>query len=377
MLRTNLSTRPFYNERAVHVLLGDPCRHRGAGHGHGRSAGSSALSRYKTELNTAISRDRDEIDRRTREAADIRRGMNPQELARRDRRGEGSQRADRAAHVLVDRALQPLEATLPENVMLTAVRPEFKDGATHVNMDIQGRRAEDNDAFFEKLEATGVFRDVVVERGDRHRGRAAPHDDDGGLHARASGRAPGGHERAEGVGAMTLLRRVLAEKRRSSVLAGGRRLSATCCCSRSLVFPLGRQVASAEQDAQMQREALRRARQDAASAKRDRAGQAAGGFGALQVLQGRAAGQRELRERHHLPPPRRSSRSESNLRLEHGTNVVKQEKGSSLQKVTTTYMLTRGLPRRAPVHLLARDGAGVHGPRERRALRAARSASAA
>ena len=31
-----------------------------------------------------------------------------------------------------------LEATLPENVMLTAVRPEFKDGETHVNMDIQG-----------------------------------------------------------------------------------------------------------------------------------------------------------------------------------------------------------------------------------------------
>ena len=31
-----------------------------------------------------------------------------------------------------------LEATLPEDVMLTAVRPEFKDGVTHVNMEISG-----------------------------------------------------------------------------------------------------------------------------------------------------------------------------------------------------------------------------------------------
>jgi Tfp pilus assembly protein PilN len=173
VLRTNLSTRPFYNERAVHVLLG-------------LLAAIVALvtimqvsriltlSRYKTELTAAINRDRDEVERRTREAADIRRGMNPQELA------QVAEAAKEANGLIEERTFSwtelfnRLEATLPEDVMLTAVRPEFKNGATQVNMDIQGRRAEDNDAFFEKLEATGVFRDVswsaetVTEDGLHH-----------------------------------------------------------------------------------------------------------------------------------------------------------------------------------------------------------------
>ena len=98
--------------------------------------------------------------------------------------------------------------------MLTAVRPEFKDGATHVNMDIQGRRAEDNDAFFEKLEATGVFRDVswsaetVTEDGLHHMTMTAVYAPD------RQGVRPASRERAEGEDAMTLFRRVLAEKRR-------------------------------------------------------------------------------------------------------------------------------------------------------------------
>jgi len=173
VLRTNLSTRPFYNERAVHVLLGILAAIvvLVTAMQVGRII---SLSRFKTELTTAINRDRDEIDRRTKEAADIRRGMNPQELA-------VVTAAAKEANGLIEQRtfswtelFNRLEATLPENVMLTAVRPEFKDGATHVNMDIQGRRAEDNDAFFEKLEATGVFRDVswsaetVTEDGLHH-----------------------------------------------------------------------------------------------------------------------------------------------------------------------------------------------------------------
>ncbi len=173
MLRTNLSTRPFYNERAVHVLLGilAAILVLVTAMQAGRIL---TLSRYKTELTAAIYRDRDEIDRRTREAADIRRGMNPQELAL-------VAAAAKEANGLIEQRtfswtelFNRLEATLPENVMLTAVRPEFKDGITHVNMEIQGRRAEDNDAFFEKLEATGVFRDVswsaenVTEDGLHH-----------------------------------------------------------------------------------------------------------------------------------------------------------------------------------------------------------------
>jgi Tfp pilus assembly protein PilN len=173
VLRTNLSTRPFYNERAVHALLAilaaivvlitamQVVR-------------IISLSRYKTELTTAIGRDREESDHRTREAADTRRGMNQQELA-------SIAAAAREANDLIEQRtfswtqlFNQLEATLPENVMLTAVKPQFKDGATHVNMDIQGRRTEDIDDFFAKLEATGAFHGVqwsaenVTEEGLHH-----------------------------------------------------------------------------------------------------------------------------------------------------------------------------------------------------------------
>jgi hypothetical protein len=133
-----------------------------------------SLSRYKTELTATIRRDREETDRRTREAAETRRGMNPQELAT-------VAAGAREANDLIEQRtfswtqlFNQLEATLPENVMLTAVRPEFKDGATHVNMEIQGRRTEDIDTFFERLEATGAFRNVqwsaenVTEEGLHH-----------------------------------------------------------------------------------------------------------------------------------------------------------------------------------------------------------------
>jgi Tfp pilus assembly protein PilO len=137
---------------------------------------------------------------------------------------------------------------------------------------------------------------------------------------------------------MTLFRRVLAEKRRV-VLALAAAATGNVLLFALLVFPLGRQVASAEQDAQLQREALRHARQDAASAHatvqgKDQADSALHKF-YLDVLPTDASSARGITYRRLSQLAR-----ESNLRLDRGTNVVKQEKGSSLQKVTTTYMLT-------------------------------------
>ena len=173
MLRTNLSTRPFYNERAIHLVLALLAIIVLA-IGVWEAGRIITLSRFNTELNAAIERDRDETNRRTREAADIRRGMNQKELAT-------VAAAAREANDLIEQRtfswtqlFNQLEATLPEDVMLTAVRPEFKDNATHVNMDIQGRRTEDIDRFFERLEATGSFHDVewsaetITEEGLHH-----------------------------------------------------------------------------------------------------------------------------------------------------------------------------------------------------------------
>jgi Tfp pilus assembly protein PilN len=178
VLRTNLSTRPFYNERAIHLVLALLAIIVLA-IGVWEAGRIITLSRFKTELNAAIERDRDETNRRTREAADIRRGMNQKELAT-------VAAAAREANDLIEQRtfswtqlFNQLEATLPEDVMLTAVRPEFKDNATHVNMDIQGRRTEDIDRFFERLEATGPFHDVarpaetVTEEGLHHMTKTA------------------------------------------------------------------------------------------------------------------------------------------------------------------------------------------------------------
>ena len=45
--------------------------------------------------------------------------------------------------------------------MLTAVRPDFKKGGTQVNLEIQGRRSEDITSFFDRLEKTGAFHNVL------------------------------------------------------------------------------------------------------------------------------------------------------------------------------------------------------------------------
>ena len=53
-----------------------------------------------------------------------------------------------------------LQATLPEDVMLTAVHPDFAEGVTQVNMSIQGRGGDVIDNFWERLEKTGAFHDI-------------------------------------------------------------------------------------------------------------------------------------------------------------------------------------------------------------------------
>lgn len=158
MLRTNLSTRPFYNERAIHALAALVALLVVAVTAW-QVTRVIRLSRYKTELNTAIKRDRNETERRRADAAQIRRGVDQKELA-------AVIAAAKEANELIEQRtfswtalFNQLEATLPEDVMLVAVRPDFREGIT-INLDVQGRRSEDIDAFWERLEKTGAFHDV-------------------------------------------------------------------------------------------------------------------------------------------------------------------------------------------------------------------------
>ena len=166
MLHTNLSTRPFYNERAVHLLIGlaailvallttwNVMR-------------VVALSRENTELASRVNQDHAEAAQLTRTADEIRQKIDRAEL-------ELVVDSAREANALIDQRtfswtafFNRLETTMPPDVMLTSVRPAVKDGETRVNMIVLGRRAEDVDEFIEKLEATGAFEDIVPAQQDR------------------------------------------------------------------------------------------------------------------------------------------------------------------------------------------------------------------
>jgi Tfp pilus assembly protein PilN len=173
VLRTNLSTRPFYNDRAVHAaaaLLAAIVFAVTAW----QVSRVVRLSRYKTELNAAIARDRTEAESRTRDAARIRGGLDQKELARLSSEAKEANALIEQRTFSWTQLFNQLEATLPENVMLTAVRPDFKEGVTQVNMDIEGRGGEEIDSFWERLEKTGAFHDIawsgltVTEDGIHH-----------------------------------------------------------------------------------------------------------------------------------------------------------------------------------------------------------------
>jgi Tfp pilus assembly protein PilN len=160
MLRTNLSTRPFYNERGVHLLLMLLAVIVGA-LTLVNVFKVLQLSRQNTELSTSVNRDRAEADRLTRDAARIRRGINPDEL-------QLVTNAAREANVLIDQRtfswtalFNRIEETLPPDVMLTTVHPIVDEDGTKLAMTVLSRRTVDVDEFMEKLEATGAFEQVL------------------------------------------------------------------------------------------------------------------------------------------------------------------------------------------------------------------------
>jgi Tfp pilus assembly protein PilN len=159
VLRTNLSTRPYYNERAVHALAALVALLVLAITAW-QVVRVVRLSREKTDLNAVITKDRTEAEARKRDAAQIRSGLDQKELS-------AVASAAKEANDLIEQRtfswtqlFNQLEATLPEDVMLTSVRPVFKEGETQVNLDIAGRGGDVIDTFWDRLEKTGAFHDI-------------------------------------------------------------------------------------------------------------------------------------------------------------------------------------------------------------------------
>lgn len=161
MLRTNLSTRPFYNVRAVRAII------------LGLSAFVALATVYNvielarlTTQQRGLSADavaaENEAGRLTREAAQVRGRIDQTEI-------DAVAAAAREANAIIDRRafswttlFAQFETALPTDVRITAVQPRREtDGTFAVSVAVQSRKIEAVDAFIEALEALGTFKNVL------------------------------------------------------------------------------------------------------------------------------------------------------------------------------------------------------------------------
>jgi Tfp pilus assembly protein PilN len=162
MLRTNLSTRPFYNMRAVQVSLGA----FGALVVIFTLFNAVELIRQGSRQRSLGAREVEAQAEATRlrgDAAQIRAQINPKEL-------EMVAASAREANAIIDlrafswtQLLTELETTLPEGVRITTIQPHIdNEGRLIIGVGVQARRGSDLETFLDALETTGSFRDVLT-----------------------------------------------------------------------------------------------------------------------------------------------------------------------------------------------------------------------
>ena len=160
MLRTNLATRPFYNVRVVHVVLG-----LAVAIVIGLTAFNGIqimrLGASQSTLGARAAEAGREAARLRAEAVRIRAQIDPQEL-------QVVANAAREANAIIDQRafswtdlLSEFEATLPSDVRITAVQPRLEKTSFVVGIGVEARRSEDLDAFIEALEQRGSFHNVL------------------------------------------------------------------------------------------------------------------------------------------------------------------------------------------------------------------------
>ena len=158
MIRTNLSTRPFYNARAVRALLGVF-----AAVVIGMTAYNAIqLVRLATDQRTlganAAAAEREAARLRADATQSLAR-VDPKELAVVDK-------AAREANAIIDQrtfswteVLAHFERTLPSDVRITSVQQQ--SSRQGVLIEAEARNIGGVDAFIEALEKTGSFRNVT------------------------------------------------------------------------------------------------------------------------------------------------------------------------------------------------------------------------
>jgi type IV pilus assembly protein PilN len=158
VIRTNLSTRPFYNERAVHAWLLV-------------AAAVVAImtvfnvtrvlrySRSDTRLAGEAARDEGRAGQLRQQAAQLRSSVDPRQI-------EFASTEARQANELIDRRtfswtelFNKFETTLPDEVRITSVRPVIdKQRGIVIDIAVVARGFDDVKTFMDRLQATGSFK---------------------------------------------------------------------------------------------------------------------------------------------------------------------------------------------------------------------------
>jgi Tfp pilus assembly protein PilO len=278
MLRTNLSTRPFYNERAVMLAIWAVTALVAAVTAFNLWQ-VYALSGRDARVKASIAKSEVRARDLRGQAAAIRRGIDPRELA-------SIASAAREANSVIGRRMfswtelfNRFEDTLPPSVRIGAVRPKVEsDGSVTMTLVVVARDVEGVNTFIENLEKVPGR---AVARGVRRRGRAPEGHARRALRARGrAARAPRGPRGPRGRGggkgrAMRagLFRRIAAEKR-ALVVPLAAALLVNGAIYVFVVHPLASRVADAEAREAAAARALKAAERDHAAAQATMTGQA-------------------------------------------------------------------------------------------------------
>lgn len=165
MLRTNLSSRPFYNERLVSFVMAVV----------GVIAVAVAvvsvqqilsLSSARTRLRADIGRDEAAAGRANTEALAIQAAINAKTL-------KGLALSTQQANTLIDERTFSwtvffglIEKTLPNDVRVVSVAPGIDKNGVLVVMTLVSKRPDDLAKFIESLQGTGAFYDVLPRQED-------------------------------------------------------------------------------------------------------------------------------------------------------------------------------------------------------------------
>jgi Tfp pilus assembly protein PilN len=160
VIRTNLSTRPFYNERMVYLWLGALAVVVAAATAFNVSR-VLRYSRSDTQLATQASHDESRAVDLRRQAAQLRASVDPRQV-------DFAAADARQANDLIDRRtfswtelFNRFETTLPDDVRIASVRPRLDhDRGILLNISVLARTIDDIDTFIRNLEATGAFANV-------------------------------------------------------------------------------------------------------------------------------------------------------------------------------------------------------------------------